>query len=83
MKTNRMVCAGFLIVTVLSLTGCGKTVAQLREDGGAIVDNGGSLIKKALDAAVAVYEIGKKVLEDGKDNVNAVKHVVGSADPAK
>lgn len=71
-------------VFMLSVVGCGKTVAQLREDGGAIVDNGGSLIKKIFDAAVEVYNIGKKVVEDSKDNVSAVKGaVVGPATPAK
>ena len=75
--------ASLMLVAVLSLTSCGKTITELRADGGAIVDNGGSIIKKAMDAAVAVYDIVKKVVEDSKDNVNAVKAVVVPAESTK
>ena len=72
------------VVLMGGMVGCGKTVTELRANGEAIVDNGGSLIKKIMDAAVAVYDIVKKVLEDGKDNVNIVKDiVVGPAEPIK
>jgi len=73
--------ASLLLVACLSLASCGKTITELRTDGGALVDNGGSLIKKVLDAGVAVYDLGKKLVEDGKDNVNAVKNVVAPAEP--
>ena len=72
------------VVLMGGMVGCGKTVTELRANGEAIVDNGGSLIKKIMDAGVAVYDIVKKVLEDGKDNVNIVKDiVVGPAEPIK
>ena len=81
--TARYLYSVILLVAVLSLTGCGKTITELRADGGAIVDNGSSLIKKVLDAGVAVYDIVKKVMEDSKDNVNAVKEVVSPTVPNK
>lgn len=58
------------------MVGCGKTVNQLRADGEAIVDNGGSFIKKIFDAGVAVYQIVKSVVEDSKDNVQTIKEAV-------
>jgi hypothetical protein len=70
-------------VAALSLTGCPRFIGELRADGGALVDNGGSIIKKVLDAGVAVYDLGKKLVDDTKDNVNAVKDVVSPPVPAK
>lgn len=72
----RIMCAVFLLVGVVSLSACGKTVMELRADGGAIVDNGSSLLKKIMDAGVAVYDLVKKVVDDGKDNVTVIKQVV-------
>jgi len=65
-----------VLVFGFTLTGCGKTKGELRADGYAVVDNGGSIFKKAIDTVVAVYDIVEKVIEDTKDNVNAVKDVV-------
>jgi hypothetical protein len=83
MKAGMIVLASVLMVGGLS--GCGKTVTELRANGEAIVDNGGSLIKKVLDGAVAVYDVVKKVVEDTKDNVVTVKEVVTGTEaiPAK
>lgn len=72
------------MVLVGGMIGCKGTVGELRADGGAVVDNGASLVKKIMDAGVAVYDIVKKVLEDGRDNVVAVKDIItGPAEPAK
>jgi hypothetical protein len=72
-----------VLVFGFTVTGCGKTISELRADGGAIVDNGGSIIKKVLDAGVAVYDLGKKLIEDSQDNVHAVKDVVAPTEPTK
>lgn len=82
MKAGMIVLMSVLMVG--GMVGCGKTVTELRANGEAIVDNGGSIIKKAMDAGVAVYDIVKKVIEDTKDNVVTVKEVVvGPVTPAK
>lgn len=83
MKAGMLILASVLMVG--GLVGCGKTVTELRANGESIVDNGGSLIKKVMDAGVAVYDIVKKVVEDSKDNVVTVKEaVVGPSEtPAK
>ena len=77
MKAGMLILASVLMVG--GMVGCGKTVSEIRADGGAIVDNGGSLIKKVMDAGVAVYDIVKKVVEDSKDNVVTVKDIVTGA----
>lgn len=76
---------------VVSVSACGKTLGELRTDGDAIVDNGtaaagqllttvGTIIKKAIGAGFAIYDIGKKVVEDSKDNVGTAVNVVTGAD---
>lgn len=72
MKSGMLLVAVLMFVTV----GCGKTISELRTDGGVIVDNGSSFMKKVMDAGVAVYDIVKKVVEDTKDNVITVKETV-------
>lgn len=67
------------VVLMTGLTGCGKTLGELRADKDAIVDNGGSMVKKALDAVLAIYDIGKKAVEDTKDNFVVVKDTVTGA----
>jgi hypothetical protein len=75
-----------MMLLVMSV-GCGKTVSELRTNGDAMVDNGAtfvsqvinvgaSIAKKVIGAGIAVYDIGKKVVEDTKDNVVTVKDTV-------
>lgn len=73
MKVIHVTVAMMLLV---GSVGCGKTLAELRTDGGAVVDTGSSIVKKAIDAGIAVYDIVKKVVEDTKDNVVTVKDTV-------
>lgn len=67
----------------LALTGCGKTLGELRTNGDAMVDNAtgaangilttvGTIAKKAISAGFAIYDIGKKVVEDTQDNAGTV-----------
>jgi hypothetical protein len=75
------------VVLMGGISGCGKTVAELRASTDSIVDNGeqaivtgvgiaSGLIKKAVSLVSAVYEVGKKAVEDSKDNVNTVVNAV-------
>jgi hypothetical protein len=75
------------VVLMGGISGCGKTVAELRASTDSIVDNGeqaivtgvgiaSGLIKKAVSLVPAVYEVGKKAVEDSKDNVNTVVNAV-------
>ena len=64
------------MVLLVGSVGCGKTLGELRADGGAIADNGASIAKKVFDAGIAVYDIVKKVVEDVKDNAVTVKDTV-------
>jgi hypothetical protein len=84
MKITHVMMAMMLLVMSV---GCGKTLAELRTNGDAIVDNGATfvnqavnvgagIVKKAIGAGVAVYDIGKKVVEDVKDNTGTVVNVV-------
>jgi len=76
-----------LVVGMLSVVGCGKTLAELRSDGDAIVDNGtqavngiigtvSTVLKKLISAGVAVYDVVKKAGEDIEDDVIIVKDTV-------
>lgn len=91
MKFTHVMTAMMLLVVS---AGCGKTLAELRTNGDAIVDNGttfvnqavnvgSSIVKKIIGAGVAVYDIGKKVVEDTKDNAVTVKDTVVGTTPTK
>lgn len=78
-------------VMVIGLVGCGKTLGELRTDGDAIIDNGtaavgqtvgvvSTIIKKVIAAGFAVYDIGKKIVDDSKDNVGTVVSTMTGAD---
>lgn len=49
----------FVVMMVGGLFGCGKTIGDIRADGAVIAETGSSLIKKAIDAGIAVYSIVK------------------------
>jgi len=79
-----------LVVLAGGMVGCGKTLTELRTNGDAVVDNStalvsevvreaGTIVKKLLAVGFAVYDIGKKVVEDTKDNVVTVKDTVTGA----
>jgi hypothetical protein len=79
-----------LVVLMGGLVGCSKTLAELRTNGDAVVDNAtgvagqtlntvGVIVKKLIGVGFAVYDMGKKVVEDTKDNVVTVKDVVTGA----
>ena len=70
---------GVSLLVIVAMSGCGKTLTELRTDGNAVVDTGSSIVKKAFDAGVAVYEIVKKIVEDVKDNAITVKETVVGA----
>lgn len=78
------------VVLVGGLSGCGKTLNELRANGDAVVDNGstfvmqtvstvGTIVKKLLGVGIAVYDMGKKIVEDSKDNVGTVVNTVTGA----
>lgn len=78
------------VVLVVGLSGCGKTLTELRTDGDAVVDTGvktgvsvltavGEVVKKLVGVGFAVYDIGKKIVEDSKDNVGTVVNTVTGA----
>jgi len=78
------------VVLVGGLVGCSKTLTELRTNGDAVVDNVtgfasqtistvGAIVKKLIGVGFAVYDMGKKVVEDTKDNVVTVKDVVTGA----
>jgi len=78
------------VVLVGGLVGCSKTLTELRTNGDAVVDNAtgfasqtistvGAIVKKLIGVGFAVYDMGKKVVEDTKDNVVTVKDVVTGA----
>lgn len=74
-----------LLAVALSLgglSGCKGTTAEIRADGYAIADTGSSIVKKAIDAGLAVYAIIKSVVTDVKDNVYTVKELVTGETPA-
>ena len=65
------------------MVGCGKTLTELRTNGDAVVDNAtgfvsqtlntvGAVVKKLIGVGFAVYDMGKKVVDDTKDNVGMV-----------
>lgn len=79
------------IFLVTSLSACGKTFIELRTDGDAIVDNStaaasqvistvGTIVKKIISAGFAVYDLGKKMVDDSKDNVGTVVNLATGAD---
>lgn len=83
------------VCLVVGLSGCGKTLTELRANGDAVVDTGvnagvgiltmtGEIVKKLVGVGFAVYDIGKKIVEDSKDNVGTVVNTVtgASATPA-
>lgn len=80
---KRLMMMLMVIVMMGGMYGCGKTLAELRTDGDAIVDNAeevahrgtglvGTIVKKAIAIGGAIFDIGKKVVEDSKDNVNVI-----------
>ena len=88
MKAGMIVLASVLMMGGLS--GCGKTLAELRTNGDAVVDNAtgfasqtlttvGTIVKKIIGVGFAVYDIGKKMVEDSKDNGSAVVNIVTGA----
>ena len=88
MKAGMSILASVLMVG--GLTGCGKTLTELRTNGDAVVDNttglvsqtlstAGAIAKKVIGVGFAAYDIGKKVVEDSKDNVGTVVNTVTGA----
>jgi len=78
------------VVLMSGLVGCGKTLSELRTNGDAVVDNSvgfasqtlstvGTIVKKILGVGFAVYDIGKKMVEDSKDNVGTIVNTVTGA----
>ena len=78
------------VVLTVGLVGCSKTLTELRANGDAIVDNGttfatstletvATVVKKILGVSIAVYDMGKKIVEDSKDNVGTVVNTVTGA----
>lgn len=70
-------------IMTVGLVGCGKTLTELRTNGDAVVDNAtgfasktletvGTIAKKLIGVGFAVYDIGKKMVEDTKDNAGTV-----------
>lgn len=89
MKTVGIIVLAVIMTT--GLVGCSKTLNELRANGDAIVDNGATfatetigtvstVVKKILSVGIAVYDMGKKVVEDSKDNVGTAVNVVTGAD---
>lgn len=64
------------ICLVLGLSGCAKTLGEIKADVNGAVDNSAAIAKKGLDTGFAVYDLVKKLLEDTKDNIDAVKNVL-------
>jgi hypothetical protein len=89
MKVAMIVLASVLMVGGLSA--CGKTLTELRTNGDAVVDNAtgfagqtlstvGTIVKKIIGVGFAVYDIGKKMIDDTTDNVGTVTGgVIGTA----
>ena len=82
------------VVLVGGMVGCGKTLTELRTNGDAVVDNAtgaasgilstvGMIVKKLIGVGFAVYDIGKKVVEDTTDNVGTVTGGVVGTTSAK
>lgn len=78
------------VVLMGSVAGCSKTLTELRANGDAIVDTGvntsvsilttvGEVVKKVVGVGVAVYDMGKKIVEDSKDNIGTVVNTVTGA----
>lgn len=70
-----------------SMIGCGKTLAELKDNGNASIEHSQDMVnqgvflvstflKKVVAVAGAVADTGKKVVEDSKDNANAVVNTV-------
>ena len=81
-------------VLVGGMVGCGKTLTELRTNGDAVVDNAtgaasgilgtvGVIVKKLIGVGFAVYDIGKKAVEDTTDNVGTVTGGVVGTTPTK
>lgn len=82
------------VVLVGGMVGCGKTLTELRTDGDAVVDNAtgfasqtlstvGTIVKKIISTGFAVYDIGKKMVDDTTDNVGIVTGGVVGTTPQK
>lgn len=87
---KRFIIALSCVVFIGGLSGCGKTLNELRTNADSVVDNGeqavvtgtgiiSGLIKKAIGIVNAVYTVGTKVVEDSKDNVNSVTGAVNTS----
>lgn len=75
------------VVLVGGMVGCAKTFGELRTDSDVTVDNitttanqtlsmVGTIVKKLLGVGFAVYDMGKKMVDDSKDNVGIVVNTV-------
>lgn len=82
------------IVLMGGMVGCGKTLVELRNDGDAIVDNAvnsgggvlstvGVIVKKVIGVGFAIYDLGKKMVEDTTDNVGTVTGGLVGTTPQK
>ena len=82
------------VVLVGGLVGCGKTLTELRTNGDAVVDNPtgaasgilgtvGTIAKKVIAAGFAVYDLGKKIVDDTTYNVGTVTGGVVGTVPQK
>lgn len=79
------------MIMVVGLSGCSKTLTELRTNGDAVVDTGvntgvgilttvGDVVKKLVGVGFAAYDIVKSIVADSKENVGTVVNVVTGAD---
>lgn len=77
-------------VAVVGLSGCGKVLGELRADSDAVIDNGtavvsqtvgmvSGILKQVVKMGVAIYDLGKSVVDDTQDNVNTAMNAVTGA----
>jgi len=65
-----------VVVMALSMGGCGKTLAQIKDSGDGMIDVGAAVAKKGVDAGISVYNILKTMIDDAKDNVATVTNAL-------
>lgn len=63
----------FAVLCLVGVSGCAKTIGEIKADVQGAVDNSAAIAKKGVDTGFAVYDLIKKLLEDTKDNIDAVK----------
>lgn len=79
-----------VVVLLVGLAGCGRTLAELRVDSDAVVDNAtgvanqtistvGTVAKQLIRAGFAVYDIAKSMFQDSEENVETVVKTVTGA----